>query len=239
MAPYPPMPAPPNGYGDYYPPMIPFPPGFMPPRAMTTQVLSVPPVTRQLSDVEKMQQKLISSGLDDKVTTVWVGKISPLVEDEAIKKLLDTCGEVKQWARVEANGQLKSFGFCYFNNAEGALRALRLLDGVQLGDQKLKLTVDATTTKYLEDYERKKTIFLAKLESDPNSRNLPPYPFAAREEKDNMAKEQIEKQVTGINQALADDGEGDGVVSREIRSIRERQAKIERERRDREEEEER
>jgi len=206
-----------------------------------TQVVSVPPVTRQLSESEKMQQKLISAGLEDKVTTIWVGKISPLVEDETIKKLLESCGEVKQWARVEANGQLKSFGFAYFFNAEGALRAMRLLDGIRLGEQKLKLTVDATTTKYIEEYEKKKNEFLTKekADCDANNRSLPPYPFTLRDEKDSSAKDMIEKLVSGVNQALEDDGEGDGVVSREIRSIREKQAKMERERRDREEEEER
>jgi len=34
-----------------------------------------------------------------------------------------------------------------------------------------------------------------------------------------------------VNKALADDGEGDGVLSREIRSFREKQAKAERLRR--------
>jgi len=244
MYPYgPPMNPYPSNY-DYYPPMVgvgvPFPPGFIPPRnVQQTSVLSVPPVTRQLTDVEKMQQKLISSGLDDKVTTVWVGKISPLVEDDAVKKLLEICGEVKQWARVENNGQLKSFGFCYWNNAEGALRAVRLLDGLQLGDQKLKLTLDGTTTKYLDEYERKKGIFMSKIENDPNSKNLPPFPFALRDEKDVTAKELIEKHVNSINQAIQGEGEGNGVVSKEVRVVREKQAKIERERRDREEEEER
>jgi len=45
--------------------------------------------------------------------------------------------------------------------------------------------------------------------------------------------------VSGVNKALADDGEGDGVLSREIRSFREKQAKAERQRREKEEEAER
>jgi len=142
-------------------------------------------VSRQLTDAEKLQQKVIAVGLDPKATTVWVGKISPLIEDETIRKLLQACGEVKSWARVETNGQYKSFGFCYFQSAEGALRSLRLLDGVRLGEQKLKLNVDANTTKYLEDYDRKIKDFLEKekAECEKTGKILLPLPFTQRDEK--------------------------------------------------------
>jgi hypothetical protein len=44
---------------------------------------------------------------------------------------------VSNWQRVQANNVLKNFGFCRFANGEGAQRALRLLNGIRVGDDEL------------------------------------------------------------------------------------------------------
>lgn len=44
---------------------------------------------------------------------------------------------VANWQRVKAGNVLKNFGFCRYANAEGAMRAMRLLNGVRVGDDEL------------------------------------------------------------------------------------------------------
>lgn len=45
-------------------------------------------------------------------TTVWVGKIAPSIDDPALRQLLDACGPVRSWKRMEdtAAKELKNFG---------------------------------------------------------------------------------------------------------------------------------
>jgi len=215
-------PPPPGMYGAPFMPMRP--PMMMPPPR---------------PDADHLYNKLQAFGLDNKVTTVWVGKISPVVEDETVKRLLESCGSVNSWARVEANGQQKSFGFCFFANAEGALRAFRLLDNLLVGDENLKLKVDGKTETYLQLYDVKRKEFEVKekAECDSTGRPFPTIlPWTDRDDRDTRAKDTIERLIEPINRALSGSGEGEGVVSREIRNYRERQAKMEKEKRLREEE---
>jgi len=153
-----------------YPPAPSFPVGYVPPNgpagiAGRPGYPVMPPMPGRNPNEDRMQAKMIEAGLTNKITNVWVGKISPVVEDDTVKKLLETCGIVSSWARVEKDGQLKTFGFCKFATAEGALRSLRLLDGVLLGDDNLQLKVDQKTRDELADYERKKKEFIVKEEA--------------------------------------------------------------------------
>jgi len=161
-----------------------------------------------------------------------------VVEDDTVKRLLEACGSVNSWARVEANGQQKSFGFCFFANAEGALRSFRLLDNLLVGDENLKLKVDGKTDTYLQLYDVKRKEFEVKekAECDSTGRPFPMLPWTERDDRDTRAKETIERLIEPINRALSGTGEGEGVVSREIRNYRERQAKMDKEKRQREEE---
>lgn len=49
------------------------------------------------------------------------------------------CGPVRSWKRAQdpTNGSLKGFGFCEFESAEGVLRALRLLNKLNIDGQEL------------------------------------------------------------------------------------------------------
>lgn len=49
------------------------------------------------------------------------------------------CGPVKSWKRAEnpSDGTFRGFGFCEFESAEGVLRALRLLNKLNMDGQEL------------------------------------------------------------------------------------------------------
>ncbi|KAJ3088634.1 hypothetical protein HK102_008302 [Quaeritorhiza haematococci] len=119
-----------------------------------------------------------SSGslVDDKLTTVFVGGISPGVNDEWLEKMFKATGNLKSWKRVtDSEGKPKGFGFCVFADAESVLRALRVLGGEGAGQtelgrsegsggielpnlenggppKKLKLNVDEVARRYIDEY---------------------------------------------------------------------------------------
>lgn len=96
-------------------------------------------------------------------TTVFVGSISDRAPDVMIKRMLQNCGSVLNWKRIQgANGKLQAFGFCEYENPEGTLRCIRLLNGWQIQDKKLIVKVDAKTKVLLDEYKKKKRQELAK-----------------------------------------------------------------------------
>ncbi|XP_050208146.1 RNA-binding motif protein 25 isoform X2 [Mercurialis annua] len=92
-------------------------------------------------------------------TTVYIGKISPSVDNDFMLSLLRFCGPVKSWKRAQdpTDGTPRGFGFCEFESAEGVLRALRLLSKFNIDGQELVLNVNQATREYLERYVEKKT----------------------------------------------------------------------------------
>ncbi|CAI5451869.1 unnamed protein product [Caenorhabditis angaria] len=74
---------------------------------------------------------------------VFVGNISEKCSDEFMKKMLEECGQVSSWKRIQGtNGKWQGFGFCNFSDAEGTLRALRILNDFHLGDKKLTVKAE-------------------------------------------------------------------------------------------------
>ncbi|KAK4784342.1 hypothetical protein SAY86_018710 [Trapa natans] len=92
-------------------------------------------------------------------TTIYVGKIAPTADNDFMLSLLKLCGPVKSWKRVQdpTDGTLKRFGFCEFESAEGVLRALRLLNKLNIDGQELVLNLNEATKGYLLHYIEKKT----------------------------------------------------------------------------------
>lgn len=89
--------------------------------------------------------------------TVFVGNITEKAQDAMIRHLLNTCGPVTSWKRVQgATGKLQAFGFCEFGNPDAALRAIRILHDWEIADKRLVVKVDAKTKDVLEDYKKKK-----------------------------------------------------------------------------------
>lgn len=84
-----------------------------------------------------------------KETTVWVGKISATVDDSLIRSLLEACGTIKSWKPMKDpdSGKSKGFGFCEFEDAEGVLRAIRLLNHLPLDGQEILLKCNTATQK--------------------------------------------------------------------------------------------
>lgn len=93
-----------------------------------------------------------------KSCTLYVGKIASTVDNKVIKALLDACGTVKSWKRVEdtETGKPKPFGFCEYEDAEGVLMALGNLNELALDGQELLLKPNTSTQTYIEEYKAKK-----------------------------------------------------------------------------------
>lgn len=157
-APYPPMVRP------TFPPRPPGAMGVMPlPRPPIPGVRAVPPVLKfppaTGSDPTSKGVIPLIPPTEKPQTTVYVGKISPTVDNEFLLSLLELCGPIKSWKRAQdpTNGTPKGFGFCEFENAEGVLRALRLLNKFSLEGQELVLNVNQATREYLERFVEKKS----------------------------------------------------------------------------------
>ncbi|TKR57449.1 hypothetical protein L596_030713 [Steinernema carpocapsae] len=87
------------------------------------------------------------------VTTVFVGNICDRAEDELVKSLLQECGPVSSWKRIQGpSGKLQAFGFCEFDHPDGTLRALRVLNEFQLGNKKLVVKVEDKTKALIRDF---------------------------------------------------------------------------------------
>lgn len=80
---------------------------------------------------------------------MYVGKIAPTVPDAVIRTLLEACGRLRSWKRQEdpATKEPKGFGFAEFDDAEGVLRAMRLLNNLELDGQELLLKCNTATQK--------------------------------------------------------------------------------------------
>jgi RNA-binding protein 25 len=99
--------------------------------------------------------------------TVFVGNITEKAQDAMVRHLLNTCGPVTSWKRVQgATGKLQAFGFCEFGNPDAALRGIRILHDWEIGDKKLVVKVDAKTKNVLDDFKRKKRKALLGEEKD-------------------------------------------------------------------------
>ena len=103
-----------------------------------------------------------------KSCTLYVGKIAATVDNSVIKALLDACGTVKSWKRVEdtETGKPKPFGFCEYEDAEGVLMAMSNLNELALDGQELLLKPNSSTQSYIEDYKAKQAARQAEAADD-------------------------------------------------------------------------
>lgn len=98
------------------------------------------------------------------VTTVFVGNISDRAPDAMVRQMLQRCGNVLSWKRVQgASGKLQAFGFCEYENPEATLRCMRLLNEWEITDKKLVVKVDAKTKTLLDEYRVKKKAKLTEI----------------------------------------------------------------------------
>lgn len=89
-----------------------------------------------------------------KKTTLYVGKIAHTVTDDTMQSLLSACGELVSWKPMkDADTQApKGFGFAEFQEADGVLRAVQILQGLDVDGQQLTVKPDTATQRYLDNY---------------------------------------------------------------------------------------
>lgn len=70
-----------------------------------------------------------------KVFTAWIGKIAPTVEKESLREILECCGSIRVFRPYIDS--TKGFCFVTFYNAQGAMLAELLLQGLVVDGQTL------------------------------------------------------------------------------------------------------
>jgi len=118
----------------------------------------IPPQPGIISQLKAPAAAAAGQLLAEKSTTVYVGKIASSLDDSIVQSLLEACGKVKSWKRATdpETKELKGFGFCEYEDAEGVLRAIRLLHGLKIDGQELLVKGNTATQKYIEEYEAQK-----------------------------------------------------------------------------------
>ncbi|XP_055943656.1 RNA-binding protein 25-like isoform X2 [Argiope bruennichi] len=169
IPPMPPMMPPPYAV----PPMgmIPMTVGMMPAPMMTPVAMTMPtpiplPQHHQLkmkklnthTTIKKQENNIdLHDSPKGPPVTVFVGNITDRAPDNLVRQILQRCGIVLNWKRVQgANGKLQAFGFCEYGDPESALRAMRILHDYELGDRKLVVKVDGKTKEKLDEYKASK-----------------------------------------------------------------------------------
>jgi len=150
-------------------PMMPMQMGMMTPmmQPMMQPQMQMHPQQQQQQQQQQMKpnQKFVPQDIpknDPKgekppVTTVFVGNISDRAPDMMIKQMLQRCGNVLSWKRVQgASGKLQAFGFCEYEDPEATLRCIRLLNDWHISRKNLVVKVDAKTKTLLDEYRKKK-----------------------------------------------------------------------------------
>ena len=111
--------------------------------------------------------RLAPGVMPPKSTTLYVGKIAPSCDDGMMRALLEACGPVRSWKRVQdpETQAPKGFGFCEYEEAEGVEKALQLLNGLALDGQELLLKPNTATQRYIEELAARKAADKAKAEA--------------------------------------------------------------------------
>ncbi|KAJ4454067.1 putative RNA-binding protein 25 [Paratrimastix pyriformis] len=136
----------PGGPPPYGAPQGFMPPGFMPPMGYP----GMPPMAPPPKPRDPNQS-----------TTVYVGGLGT-TDDDYVRRLLEQCGSIIRWKRtVDPNtDKVKGFGFCEFDDAEGVLRALRILNNFKLTSEQdekgIMINMDDKTKAYLQTYQKQK-----------------------------------------------------------------------------------
>lgn len=157
---------PPMGHPSQMPGQMPgqMQPQMQPPQMQQPQMSQGPRTQNQMPPGSMQQSPTVISrgprpaneGVGPSVT-VFVGNITDRAPDNMMRQILQHCGAVVSWKRVQgASGVLQAFGFCEFSNPDAALRAIRLLHELEIGEKKLVVKVDAKTKLILDTYKADK-----------------------------------------------------------------------------------
>ena len=168
------------------------PPQMQPPQMQQGQMNQGPRTQNQMPPGTMQQSPTVISrgprpaneGVGPTVT-VFVGNITDRAPDNMMRQVLQHCGSVVSWKRVQGasgvlqgmfnilqkfliNLHLKSkyvnwsslkiclaFGFCEYSNPDAALRSIRLLHELEIGEKNLVVKVYAKTKLILDTYKGK------------------------------------------------------------------------------------
>ncbi|KAF8349387.1 hypothetical protein F5887DRAFT_1070714 [Amanita rubescens] len=109
---------------------------------------------------QQQQQMHFAPPQVHKQTTLFVGSISGGITDAFLNQLLSACGPVKSFKRlITPANKPQGFGFAEFEEPDGSLRAVTLLNGVELpaledgcANKKLLVKADEKTRLFLDAY---------------------------------------------------------------------------------------
>ncbi|KAI0917614.1 hypothetical protein AcW1_007220 [Taiwanofungus camphoratus] len=180
-----------------------------------------------------------------KATTLFIGSISGGITDTFLNQLLAACGPISSFKRlITPANKPQGFGFAEFQDPDGALRAMALLNGVELPaledgcvNKKLLVKADEKTKMFLDAYQAQKMITDADEHQTRQSKAKVDELLADINKKSQEAASNglIDKEKYVIPPHLHDLQEADlpetqrGLVMTEIAQFRERAAKRERE----------
>ncbi|KAF8895252.1 hypothetical protein BD779DRAFT_1735992 [Infundibulicybe gibba] len=198
-----------------------------------------------MSALAQQQQMHFVPPQAQKQTTLFVGSISGGITDAFLNQLLTACGPIKSFKRlITPANKPQGFGFAEFEEPDGALRALALLNNVELpaledgcANKKLLVKADEKTRAFLDAYQAQRMLTNADEAQMQQSKTRLDELVADinRMSQDAANNGLIDKEKYVIPPHLHDLQEADlpetqrGLVISEIAQFRERAAKRERE----------
>ncbi|KAF9568771.1 hypothetical protein CPC08DRAFT_732474 [Agrocybe pediades] len=173
--------------------------GLRPPLPSYGQGPSMSALAQQQQQMQYMQPPPAQ-----KTATLFVGSISGGITDAFLNSLLSACGTVKSFKRlITPANKPQGFGFAEFEDPSGALRAMKLLNGVELpaledgcANKKLLVKADEKTRLFLDAYAA------SQMSTD------------AEEVKVKEAKGKIDELVADINR-VSQDAANNGLIDKE------------------------
>ncbi|TFK40490.1 hypothetical protein BDQ12DRAFT_601350 [Crucibulum laeve] len=198
-----------------------------------------------MSALAQQQQMHFVPPQAQKQTTLFVGSISGGITDAFLNQLLSACGPIKSFKRlITPANKPQGFGFAEFEEPDGALRAMALLNNIELpaledgcANKKLLVKADEKTRAFLDAYAAHRMVTDADEASKQQSKAKIDELVADinRMSQDAANNGLIDKEKYLIPPHLHDLQEADlpetqrGLVISEIAQFRERAAKRERE----------
>ncbi|KAF8230034.1 hypothetical protein L208DRAFT_1283750 [Tricholoma matsutake] len=139
-----------------------------------------------------------------KQTTLFVGSISGGITDAFLNQLLLACGPIKSFKRlITPANKPQGFGFAEFEEPDGALRALALMNGIELpaledgcANKKLLVKADEKTKAFLDAYKSQRML------TDADETQM------------KQSKQKLDELVADINR-MSQDAANNGLIDKE------------------------
>ncbi|KAG6841025.1 hypothetical protein C0991_002573 [Blastosporella zonata] len=119
-----------------------------------------------MSALAQQQQMHFVPPQAHKQATLFVGSISGGITDAFLNQLLSACGPIKSFKRlITPANKPQGFGFAEFEEPDGALRALSLMNGIELpaledgcANKTLLVKADEKTRAFLDAYKAQRMV---------------------------------------------------------------------------------